>query len=191
MALYEPGMGYYSTGAEKKFKGGLEGNDGENTDPIIIKYHTLSHLMHQALRDVLGPGVMQKGSHITTERARFDFAHTAKMTDEEKKKVEEIVNVQIQAKLRVNHITLPIADAEKTGALHYFDKKYGDTISIYFIGGKFENGKIIDAISKEYCGGPHVNNTAELAGPEGKWKFKIQKEEAVAQGVRRIKAVLA
>lgn len=107
------------------------------------------------------------------------------MTEEEKRKVEDIVNEKIRAALPMNNVVMPKAEAEKTGARHFFGEKYGDEISIYFTGDDLKT-----AYSKEFCGGPHVKNTSELAGPEGKWRFKIQKEEAVAQGVRRIKAVL-
>jgi alanyl-tRNA synthetase len=168
-------------GAEQKFKGGL----ADANDEMVVRYHTATHLLHQALFDVLGPNVMQKGSNITAERLRFDFAHGAKMTDEEKKRVEEIVNEKITQKLPMNNVILPREEAEKTGAKHFFGEKYGDQISIYFIGNDLNS-----AYSKEFCGGPHVKNTAELAGPECKWHFKIQKEEAVSAGVRRIKAVL-
>lgn len=168
-------------GAEKKFKGGLADAD----DEMVVRYHTATHLLHQALHDVLGEGAGQKGSNITAERLRFDFSHGAKMTDEEKKRVEDIVNLKISAGLPVNQVTLPRDEAEKTGARHFFGEKYGDQISIYFIGKDLGS-----AYSKEFCGGPHVKNTAELAGPEGKWRFRIIKEEAVSQGVRRIKAVL-
>ena len=177
------------TGAEKKFKGGL----ADASDPMVVRYHTATHLLHQALHDVLGDGVMQKGSNITTERLRFDFAHGAKMTDDEKKKVEEIVNLKIADKLPMSQIMMTREEAEKTGARHFFGEKYGDRISIYFVGPVSNPpavGDLASAYSKEFCGGPHVMNTAELAGPEGKWRFIIQKEEAVAQGVRRIKAVL-
>lgn len=176
------------TGAEKKFKGGLG-----DTSEMTVRYHTATHLLHQALHDVLGDGVMQKGSNITTERLRFDFAHGAKMTEEEKKKVEEIVNQKIGEALPVNQLVMSRMDAEKTDARHFFGEKYGDQISIYFIGEASKPPIVSDlprAYSKEFCGGPHVKNTNELAGPEGNWKFKIQKEEAVAQGIRRIKAVL-
>ncbi len=168
-------------GAEQKFKGGL----ADANDAMVVRYHTATHLLHQALFDVLGPNVMQKGSNITAERLRFDFAHGAKMTDEEKNRVEDIVNEKIIQKLPMNKVVLPFAEAEKTGAKHFFGEKYGDEVSIYFTG-----GDISSAYSKEFCGGPHVTNTFDLAGPEGKWHFKIQKEEAVSAGVRRIKAVL-
>jgi len=162
-------------GAEQKFKGGLADTSNE-----VVKYHTATHLLHQALRDVLGGHVSQKGSNITAERLRFDFTHGEKMTDEQKQKVEEIVNQKIQAGLPVQRIILPIKEAEKTGALHFFGEKYGDQVSVYFVGNNLE-----DAFSKEFCGGPHVQNTSELGGV-----FKIKKEESIAQGVRRIKAVL-
>jgi len=161
-------------GAEKKFKGGL----ADHSDKVI-QYHTATHLLHKALRDVLGDHVSQKGSNITAERLRFDFTHPQKMTDEEKKRVEEIVNEKIQAKLPVQRIELPKEEAEKSGALHFFGDKYGDVVSVYYIGDDLKS-----SFSKEFCGGPHVQNTSELG------HFKIQKEEAVSQGVRRIKAVL-
>jgi len=161
-------------GAEQKFKGGLADESEQ-----VIKYHTATHLLHQALHQVLGARVSQKGSNITAERLRFDFVHPAKMTDEEKKKVEEIVNQKIAEDLPVNKIILPKEEALKTGAYHSFNEKYGDEISIYFIG---EN--LADAFSKEFCGGPHIARTGVLG------KFKIIKEEAVAAGIRRIKAVL-
>ena len=162
-------------GADKKFKGGLA-----DTSEISLKYHTATHLLHQALRDVLGNEVRQKGSNITPERLRFDFAFSRKMTDEEKKRVEKIVNEKIKAALPVQKVVLPFAEAEKTGALHFFGEKYGDQVNVYFIG-----NSLTDAYSKEFCGGPHVANTSELGN------FKIAKEEAVSAGVRRIKAVLA
>jgi alanyl-tRNA synthetase len=162
-------------GAEHKFKGGLG-----DTSEISVKYHTATHLLHQALREVLGTHVSQKGSNITPERLRFDFTHTTKMTDEEKKRVEEIVNKNIKAKIPVHRIELSKAEALKTGALHFFGDKYGDVVSIYYIGDSIDS-----AISKEFCGGPHVENTGTLG------TFKIQKEEAVSAGVRRIKAILA
>ena len=169
------------SGAEQKFKGGL----ADENDPQVIRYHTATHLLHQALHDVLGDGVGQKGSNITPERLRFDFSYDKKMTDEEKKKVEDIVNEKINMAIPMQSITLPKEEALKTGARHFFGEKYGDDVSIYFVGNTLDS-----AYSKEFCGGPHVKNTSELAGVEGRWKFKIQKEEASSQGVRRIKAVL-
>ncbi len=176
-------------GAEQKFKGGL----ADANDLMVVRYHTVTHLLHQALHDVLGDGVGQKGSNITPERLRFDFSWSAKMTDEQKKKVEDIVNEKITAELPMSNIVMPRTEAEKTGARHFFGEKYGDQISIYFIGKASSPPSVTDletAYSKEFCGGPHVGNTKELAGSDGKWRFKIQKEEAVAQGTRRIKAVL-
>lgn len=162
------------SGSEKKFKGGLA-----DTSEMSVRYHTATHLLHQALHDVLGPTVEQKGSNITPERLRFDFSHTQKMTDEEKKKVEDIVNAKIAEALPVQNVMLPKEEALKTGARHLFNEKYGDTVSIYFIGTTLET-----AYSKEFCGGPHVKNTSELG------KFKIVKEEASSAGIRRIKAIL-
>ena len=172
--MYKKHQELSRTGAEKRFKGGLAGDGAVET-----RYHTATHLLHQALRQVLGDHVSQKGSNITVERLRFDFTHDTKMTDEEKKKVEDVVNQQIKASLPVQMVVLPKAEAEKTGALHFFGDKYGDQVQVYFIGDSLES-----AFSKEFCGGPHVTNTSELG------IFKIQKEEAVSQGVRRIKAIL-
>ncbi|MBX4195507.1 alanine--tRNA ligase [Candidatus Parcubacteria bacterium] len=156
-------------GAEQKFKGGLAGHSD-----VEVKYHTTTHLLHQALRDVLGPEVQQEGSNITPERLRFDFAFPRKMTDEEKLRVEDIVNKKIKEAIPVQNVTMDKNEAIKSGALHFFDQKYPDQVSVYSIG----------TYSKELCGGPHVSNTSELG------IFKIQKEEAVSVGVRRIKAVL-
>lgn len=161
-------------GAEKKFKGGLGGESEQ-----IIKYHTATHLLNQALHDVLGDEVSQKGSNITDERLRFDFSYSQKMTDEQKEKVEKIVNQKIKENLPMQSVTLLKAEAEKTGAHHAFGDKYGDLVTVYFIGDDLET-----AYSKEFCGGPHVKNTSELG------EFKIKKEESVSAGVRRIKAVL-
>jgi alanyl-tRNA synthetase len=161
-------------GAEQKFKGGLSG-----TGEMETKYHTATHLLHQALRDVLGPSVSQKGSNVTSERLRFDFAFERKMTEDEKKRVEDTVNEKIKMKLPVYKVVMKKEEAEKTGALHFFGDKYGEEVNVYYIGDSLE-----DAYSKEFCGGPHVENIGDLG------KFKIQKEEAVSAGVRRIKAVL-
>jgi alanyl-tRNA synthetase len=106
------------------------------------------------------------------------------MTDDEKKKVEDIVNDAIHRALPVNFREMPKEEAEKLGAIHAFGEKYGDVVKVYTVGDESA------PLSREFCGGPHVSNTKELAGPEGKAHFKIQKEEAVSQGVRRIKAVL-
>lgn len=162
------------TSATKKFTGGLADTSNQS-----LKYHTATHLLHQALHDVLGDGVEQKGSNITPERLRFDFSYSQKLSDEEKQKIEAVVNDKIKSNLPVQKIILPKAEAEKVDAHHFFAEKYGDTISIYFIG-----PSLTEAYSKEFCGGPHVEQTGELG------LFKIVKEEAVAAGIRRIKAVL-
>lgn len=139
-----------------------------------IMYHTATHLLHKALRIVLGEHVAQKGSNITTERLRFDFSHPQKVTPEEIKKVEEIVNEQIQKDLKVSVEEMTVEEAKKSGAIGLFENKYGDIVKVYTIGD----------FSKEICGGPHVEHTGQLG------KFKIIKEEAVSAGVRRIKAIL-
>ncbi len=161
-------------GSEQKFKGGL-GSTGE----METKYHTTTHLLHQALRDILGDSVEQKGSNITAERLRFDFAFERKMTDDEKKRVEDTVNEKIKLSLPVKKEVMKKSDAEKTGALHFFGEKYPDEVNVYYIGDTLDS-----AYSKEFCGGPHIENTSVLG------KFKIAKEEAVSAGVRRIKAIL-
>ncbi|MCX6701958.1 MAG: alanine--tRNA ligase [Candidatus Zambryskibacteria bacterium] len=162
------------TASAGMFKGGLSDVGEEN-----IKLHTATHLLRQALEEVFGEKIIQKGSNITTERLRFDFTHNTKMTDEEKKKVEELVNEKIKQKLSVNKIIMKKEEAKKTGASHSFADKYGDEVSVYYIGDSLET-----AYSKEFCGGPHVENTGELG------HFKIVKEEAVSAGIRRIKAIL-
>lgn len=164
-------------GSGQKFKGGLADHS-----EMSVKYHTATHLLHQALRTVLGDHVFQKGSNITADRLRFDFSHDAKMTDEEKSRVEELVNEQISRSLPVSYEDIPIAEAEKRGAIGLFEENYGDRVRVYQIGEGDEQ------FSLEFCGGPHVSNTSELG--EGDMRFKIKKEEAVAQGVRRIKALL-
>ena len=163
------------TASAGMFKGGLA-NHNEKT----IQLHTAHHLLLAALQEVLGKEVKQKGSNITEERLRMDFAFDRKMTDEEKTKVQEIVNNYISRKLNVVRREMPRQEAEAIGAEMEFGAKYPDTVSVYFI--EDENG---NPVSKEFCGGPHVSNTSELG------TFKIQKEEASSQGVRRIKAVLS
>lgn len=161
-------------GGEQKFKGGLLDESPEST-----RYHTATHLLHQALRTVLGTHVEQKGSNITPERLRFDFTHPNKMTPEEIKKVEEIINTVIEKDLPVSKRELTIAQAKAEGAIGLFEEKYGDRVSVY------EVGEGVNRFSLEICGGPHVTHTKELTG-----RFTITKEEAVSAGVRRIKAVL-
>ncbi|HOZ55476.1 MAG TPA: alanine--tRNA ligase [Clostridia bacterium] len=157
------------TGAEQKFKGGLS-----STGEMEIKYHTATHLLNAALKKVLGTHVHQKGSNITSERMRFDFSHDSKMTDEEKKLTEQLVNEYIQKGINVDKFELKKQDAIDMGAEAMFIDKYGEIVTVYKIEG----------VSTEICGGPHVKNTIELG------HFKIQKEEASSSGVRRIKAIL-
>lgn len=160
-------------GAEQKFKGGLA-----DTSEMSVKYHTATHLLHKALHIVLGETALQKGSNITAERLRFDFAHPAKMTPEEIKRVEDIINEVIQKDLPVTYSDVSKAEAEARGARGLFGEKYGDIVRIY------EIGKGDDRFSIEFCGGPHVEHTGVLG------HFKITKEEASSSGIRRIKAVL-
>ncbi|MFH0831310.1 MAG: alanine--tRNA ligase [archaeon] len=156
-----------------KFKSGLADTSEQTT-----RLHTATHLLHQALRNVLGNDVQQKGSNITAERLRFDFSFNRKMTDEEVKKVEQIVNEKIQENLPITMKEMTIEEARKSGATALFSAKYGEKVSVYSVG---KEGK---EFSKEVCAGPHIKNTSELGN------FKIIKEESVAAGVRRIKAVL-
>jgi alanyl-tRNA synthetase len=164
------------TASAGMFKGGLA-NHNEKT----IRLHTAHHLLLAGLQEVVGPEVKQRGSNITEERLRIDFLCDHKLTDEEKKKVEDWVNDKISQSLPVTRQELPLSEAQRLGAEMEFGAKYPDTVSVYFISG---NGQIENAVSKEFCGGPHVKNTSELS------KFKILKEEAVSAGIRRIKAVL-
>jgi alanyl-tRNA synthetase len=158
------------TASAGMFKGGLA-DASEQT----IKYHTATHLLLAALRKVLGDNnIMQKGSNITSERMRFDFSHPQKMTNDEIKKVEDLVNEKIQENLPVICEEMIVDEAKKSGAIGVFESKYGEKVKVYSIGG----------FSREICGGPHVKTTGELG------HFKIIKEEAVSAGVRRIKAVL-
>ncbi len=156
-------------GSEQKFKGGLA-----STGEMETKYHTATHLLNAALKQVLGAHVHQRGSNITAERMRFDFSHPAKMTDEEKQKTEDLVNEWITEAIPVEHLEMKKDDAIKMGAEAMFIEKYGDIVSVYKIGD----------VSIELCGGPHVSNTSELG------HFKIKKEESSSSGIRRIKAIL-
>ena len=160
-------------GSEQKFKGGLAGT-GEQE----VRYHTATHLLNAALKVILGKDVHQRGSNITPERMRFDFSCDHKLTDEEKKKVEDLVNEWIAQGLDVKCEEMKKDDAIKSGAECMFIEKYPDIVTVYSIG----NDK--ETVSKELCGGPHVKNTSELG------HFKIKKEEASSAGVRRIKAIL-
>ena len=162
------------TASAGKFKGGLAGNS-----EIETRYHTATHLLNAALKVVVDKNIHQKGSNITDERMRFDFNCDHKLTDEEKMKVEQLVNEWINASLPVRCDEMNKEDAVKSGAECMFIEKYPDIVTVYSIGND-EYG----VVSKELCGGPHVKNTNELG------KFKIKKEEASSAGVRRIKAIL-
>jgi alanyl-tRNA synthetase len=161
------------TASAGKFKGGLSGSGEMET-----KYHTATHLLNAALRNVLGEHVGQKGSNITSERLRFDFSHGEKMTPEQIKAVEDWVNEKIEEKQNVVRQEMKLEEARKLNAIGLFGEKYGDVVSVYTIGDEQ------NPTSREFCGGPHVENIGNLG------KFKILKEEASSAGVRRIKAVL-
>ena len=157
------------TASKGKFKGGLSGNSEMET-----KYHTATHLLNAALKEVIGPDVHQLGSNITPERLRFDFPCDHKMTDEEKKQTEELVNKWIEEDLKVEKLEMSKDEAIKSGAECTFIERYPDVVTVYKIGD----------VSMELCGGPHVSHTGELG------HFKIKKEESSSAGVRRIKAIL-
>ena len=151
------------------FKAGLQDNSA-----VVTRMHTATHLLHAALHKVLGPTANQKGSNITAERLRFDFTWPEKMTDEQIKAVEDMVNQWIKDAIPVTKKTTTVEEAKTEGAMALFGSKYGDQVSLYTIGD----------VSKEICCGPHVENTSELGS------FKIQKEQSSSAGVRRIKAVI-
>jgi alanyl-tRNA synthetase len=167
------------TATKGVFKGGLEGDS-----LIHKKYHTVAHLMGQAMRMVLGENTAQKGANITEERLRFDFSYPEKVAPELLRQIEDIVNEQISKDLKVTYSELPIAEARAQGAYGEFGDKYGEVVKVYKIAADGEK-----PFSLEICGGPHIDHTGELA--EGGKKFKIVKEESSSAGVRRIKAVLA
>ncbi|MEK7608067.1 MAG: alanine--tRNA ligase [Patescibacteria group bacterium] len=158
------------------FKGGLADQSEE-----VVRLHTTTHLMNAALRKVLGDHVWQKGSNITKERTRFDFTHSEKLTDDEKKEVEHLVNEWISADYEVKKDILSLENARKLGAVGVFGEKYPDMVNVYTI----QDQKTGLIISREFCGGPHVAHTGEIGG-----LFRIAKEEAVAAGIRRIKGVI-
>lgn len=168
-ALFKEHQEKSRAGSEAKFKGGLADHSEKTT-----AYHTATHLLHKALQIVLGPHATQKGSNLTAERLRFDFANPQKVTKEELQQVEDIVNEQIKRDLVVTCEEMTLEEAEASGATGLFASKYGDKVKVYTIGD----------FSKEICGGPHVERTGNMG------HFKIQKEEGVAAGIRRIKAVL-
>ena len=156
-------------GAEQRFKGGLADHSDQSA-----RLHTATHLMHAALRKVLGPEVAQKGSNITAERLRFDFSFGRKMTKEELAEVERLVNEAIESHTPVTCEEMTVAQAKEQGAIGLFESKYGEKVKVYTMG----------PYSKEICGGPHAQNTGDLVS------FKIKKEESSSAGVRRIKAVI-
>ena len=171
------------TAAKGTFKGGLGGHSLQHK-----KYHTATHLMYQALREVLGDHVVQNGSNITEERLRFDFSHPEKVTPEQIAKVEEIVNREIAKDLQVSWAEYPTKVArEEKGALGQFGDRYGETVKVYSMKDPASPAEE-RPFSFEICGGPHVDHSLQLF-EDGK-KFKILKEEASSSGIRRIKAAL-
>jgi alanyl-tRNA synthetase len=176
-------------GVEKKFGGhGLIMDTGElkaaspEEEERVIRMHTASHLLQQALRDVLDDSVHQMGSDITAERARFDFSFNRKLTDEELVRVGDVVNEKINQDLPVYLKEMPKEEALMAGALAFFKQKYPDIVKVYSIGPKGGSGE--KAYSVEFCGGPHVTNTFKIG------KFRISKQEAVGSGIRRIRFVV-
>jgi alanyl-tRNA synthetase len=165
------------TAAKGTFKGGLGGQTLQHK-----KYHTATHLMYAALKQVVGDHVTQHGSNITEERLRFDFNNDEKVTREQLDEVERIVNEKIKEDLPVSFREYPTDDAFKMGAIGAFGDKYGDTVKVY------QMGEGDQRFSFEICGGPHVDHTGQLA--EGGKIFKITKEESSSAGIRRVKAVL-
>ena len=166
---FEKHQALSKAGSEKIFKGGLADHQ-----EMTKRLHTATHLLHQALRLVLGDHVAQKGSNITVERLRFDFSHPQKMTPEEIGKVEGIVNEQIDNSLAIQFDVMTIDEAKDQGAVAFFGERYGEKVKVYSIG----------SFSKEVCGGPHVENSSSLV------RFRILKEQSSSAGVRRIRAVL-
>ncbi|MCC7356563.1 MAG: alanine--tRNA ligase [Candidatus Doudnabacteria bacterium] len=163
------------TASAGEFKGGLASNSEK-----VVRYHTATHLMHKALREVLGDEVWQKGSNITEERTRFDFTYAHKMTDGQKKEVEDLVNDWIKRDGLVEKEMMPLEKARELGAIGLFGEKYDDVVSVYTI----SDPKTKEVISREFCGGPHVEHTGQIG------TFKIVKEESISAGTRRIKAVI-
>ena len=168
-------------GAGQKFAGGLV-DHSEQT----IRGHTATHLLHQAIRDLLGNQVHQSGSNITTERVRFDFNFDRALTEEEIVNLEQAVNEKIQENLAVHFEMLPLSKAKEIGAIGLFDEKYQDSVKVYFIGpgGSIDHSPRahMQAYSREFCGGPHVNFTLEVKS------FKIIKQENIGNGLRRLYA---
>ncbi|MBA7611280.1 hypothetical protein ES703_18500 [subsurface metagenome] len=168
-AAYKKHQDLSKTGAEKSFKGGL----ADHTDRVT-KLHTATHLLHQALRALLGEHIKQKGSNVTSDRLRFDFSHPDKMSEDQIKEVENLVNLQIFKDLEVRSETMTLQEAKAAGAIALFGDRYQEKVKVYSIGD----------FSREVCGGPHVERTGELG------RFRIKKEQSSSAGVRRIRAVL-
>ena len=166
---YEKHQELSRAGAEQKFKGGLADNSA-----ATARLHTATHLLHKALRQVLGDHVAQAGSNITADRLRFDFTHADRVTPEQLAEVERIVNEQIARDLPVQVAEMAVDAAKASGAIGLFGERYGETVKVYSVGD----------FSREICGGPHASRTGELG------RFEIKKEESSSRGVRRIKAVL-
>ncbi len=166
---YEKHQELSRAGAEQKFKGGLADNSA-----ATARLHTATHLLHKALRQVLGDHVAQAGSNITADRLRFDFTHGDRVTPEQLAEVERIVNEQIARDLPIQVAEMPVDAAKASGAIGLFGERYGETVKVYSVGD----------FSREICGGPHASRTGELG------RFEIKKEESSSRGVRRIKAVL-
>ncbi len=168
------------TAASGMFKGGLVDHSEQ-----VVKLHTATHLLHAALRKVLGDHVSQKGSNITPERLRFDFSHPQKVTETEIEKVEALINEQIEKALPVSFETKTLEEARKEGALAFFGEKYGGKVKVYTVGPATGSGKFLSGwFSREVCGGPHVKNTRGIG------RVKITKEEGAGSGVRRVYATI-
>jgi len=159
------------TASKGMFKGGLADHS-----EVVTKYHTATHLLHAALREILGTHVQQQGSNITAERLRFDFSHPQTLTSKQIALVEEWINAKIEEALPVHHEIISKDQALTDGAIAFFTEKYGDEVSVYTIGHDPKNGWV----SKELCGGPHVLNTKEIG------KISLYKEESVGTGRRRV-----
>jgi alanyl-tRNA synthetase len=157
------------TSSAGMFKGGLA-----EASIITTKLHTATHLLHAALREVLGEHVGQKGSHITAERLRFDFSHPEKLNQVQLMKVENLINLKIKEKLPVSMVEMPLTEAIEKGAMHFFAEKYGEKVKVYSVGD----------FSREVCGGPHVDNTGEVGG------VRIIKQEKIGSGIIRLYAEL-
>ena len=157
-------------GAKQKFSGGLADHSEE-----VLKYHTATHVLHWALRKVLGENTQQKGSNITNERLRFDVSHDGKLTQEEIDQIEKLMNTKASKDIPVNFEVLPIDRAKESGALHFFGDKYGEKVKVYYLGETLES-----AFSKEFCGGPHVDNLNKLD------KLTIYKQKSIGKGLLRL-----